>query len=180
MESQLLPLLAFSPILFAGILLVGFRLPAKFSMPIIFFQTCFLAFFIWKLSITRILASIIQGLVITSGILWIIFGAILLLNTLKYSGAITTIRSGFSNISPDRRIQVILIAWLFGRKGFSIWRSGEPLNKENYIKMKNKASSIFREKYLTAFSINNKIKIIDVFYMAHFKRKLYFLFNLYD
>ncbi|MAZ07073.1 MAG: lactate permease [Rickettsiales bacterium] len=114
MESQLLPLLAFSPILFAGILLVGFRLPAKFSMPIIFFQTCFLAFFIWKLSITRILASIIQGLVITSGILWIIFGAILLLNTLKYSGAITTIRSGFSNISPDRRIQVILIAWLFG------------------------------------------------------------------
>ena len=38
----------------------------------------------------------------------------MLLNTLKYSGAITTIRKGFSNISPDRRIQVILIAWLFG------------------------------------------------------------------
>ena len=71
-----------------------------------------------------------------------------------------------------------LVAWLFGRKGFSNWRAGESLNKENYIKMKNKASSIFREKYLTAFSINNKIKIVDVFYMAHVKRKLYFLFNL--
>ncbi len=114
MENQLLPFIAFSPILFAGILLVGFRLPAKFAMPIIFFHTCFLAYFIWGLDITRILASIFQGLIITFGILWIIFGAIFLLNTLKYSGAITTIRSGFSNISPDRRIQVILIAWLFG------------------------------------------------------------------
>ena len=36
----------------------------------------------------------------------------MLLNTLKYSGAITTIREGFSNITDDRRIQVILIAWL--------------------------------------------------------------------
>ena len=44
----------------------------------------------------------------------IIFGAITLLNTLKYSGAIHTIRKGFSEISSDRRVQVILIAWLFG------------------------------------------------------------------
>ena len=42
------------------------------------------------------------------------FGAIVLLNTLKYSGAIVTIKKGFSNVSADRRIQVILIAWLFG------------------------------------------------------------------
>ena len=66
------------------------------------------------MSVSRILASTIQGLIITVGILWIIFGAIVLLNTLKYSGAIVTIRKGFSNVSADRRIQVILIAWLFG------------------------------------------------------------------
>ncbi|MCK7515239.1 MAG: L-lactate permease [Desulfobacterales bacterium] len=46
--------------------------------------------------------------------LWIIFGAILLLNTLKHSGGITAIRAGFATISPDRRIQAIIIAWLFG------------------------------------------------------------------
>ena len=34
------------------------------------------------------------------------------LNTLKYSGAIKEIRENFANISSDRRIQVILIAWL--------------------------------------------------------------------
>ena len=65
-------------------------------------------------SLNRILASSIQGFVITIGILWIIFGAILLLNTLRHSGAITTINNGFSKISSDRRVQVILIAWLFG------------------------------------------------------------------
>ncbi|MDJ0624425.1 MAG: L-lactate permease, partial [Desulfocapsaceae bacterium] len=40
--------------------------------------------------------------------------AILLLNTLQNSGAITTIRAGFVNISPDRRVQALIIAWLFG------------------------------------------------------------------
>ena len=65
-------------------------------------------------SAKRILASSFQGLIITGSILWIIFGAILLLNTLKHSGAINTINLGFSTVSKDRRIQVILIAWLFG------------------------------------------------------------------
>ena len=66
------------------------------------------------MSFNRILASTLQGLVITIGVLWIIFGAILLLNTLKYSGGIHAIRAGFATISPDRRIQAIIIAWLFG------------------------------------------------------------------
>ncbi|BBI52987.1 hypothetical protein HORIV_54080 [Vreelandella olivaria] len=46
--------------------------------------------------------------------MWIIFGAILLLNTLKHSGGITAIRNGFSGISPDRRVQALIVAWLFG------------------------------------------------------------------
>ena len=114
MESGLLAWLAFAPILFAGILLVGLRVAAKYAMPIVFILTSVIAYFFWGVSDLRILASTIQGLIITAGILWIIFGAIMLLNTLKYSGAITTIRKGFSTISPDRRVQVILIAWLFG------------------------------------------------------------------
>lgn len=66
------------------------------------------------MTLNRILASSLQGLVITVNILWIIFGAIMLLNTLKYSGAIKTIRQNFSGVSDDRRVQVILIAWLLG------------------------------------------------------------------
>ena len=83
-------------------------------MPIVYIIATFIAFFAWQMSFTRIMASTIQGLVYTASILWIIFGAILLLNTLKNSGALTAIRSGFTNISTDRRVQIIIIAWLFG------------------------------------------------------------------
>ena len=114
MSDGLLAVLAFIPILSAGILLIGFRISAKVVMPIILLITIIISNFMWGVSGTRVFASSLQGLIITMGILWIIFGAIMLLNTLKYSGAIAKIREGFSNITDDRRIQVILIAWLFG------------------------------------------------------------------
>lgn len=114
MSLSIQALLAFFPILLAGILLVGLRWPAKRAMPIVFLTTFIIALFAWKMPINRILASTLQGLGVTASILWIIFGAILLLNTLKHSGAIKVIRAGFTNISSDRRVQVIIIAWLFG------------------------------------------------------------------
>jgi lactate permease len=114
MSSGLLALLAFAPILLAGILLIGLRWPARRAMPVVFLVTALIGYSAWDMTLNRILASTLQGLVITIGLLWIIFGAILLLNTLKHSGAITTIRAGFTNITPDRRIQAIIIVWLFG------------------------------------------------------------------
>ena len=114
METSFQSFLAFLPILLSGILLVGFRVSAKLAMPIVFLLTCLITYFFWGVTFQRIIASTFQGLIITISILWIIFGAIMLLNTLKYSGAINTIRNGFSSLSSDRRVQVILIAWLFG------------------------------------------------------------------
>lgn len=114
MQSTLLPLLAFAPLVLAAILLVGLHWPAKRAMPVVFVVTAAIGLFAWEMTFNRVLASTLQGLILTGAILWIIFGAILLLNTLKHSGAITAIRGGFSNISPDRRVQVIIVAWLFG------------------------------------------------------------------
>ncbi|WP_405120154.1 L-lactate permease [Pseudomonas leptonychotis] len=114
MSTGLLALLAFSPILLAAILLIGLRWPAKHAMPLVYLLTACVGLFAWDMSFNRVLASTVQGLLITLGLLWIIFGAILLLNTLKHSGGITAIRAGFATISPDRRIQAIIIAWLFG------------------------------------------------------------------
>ncbi|MBV6642321.1 MAG: L-lactate permease [Cyclobacteriaceae bacterium] len=114
MSSFVLFLLALTPILVSGIMLVGFKIPAKIAMPIALVLTILIAANAWGLSITDILASYIQGLVITADILYIIFGAILLLSLLKYSGGVTAIRQGFTTISSDRRVQVVLIVWLFG------------------------------------------------------------------
>ncbi|MFZ7127256.1 MAG: L-lactate permease [Desulfobacterales bacterium] len=114
MSLGLQSLIAVMPILTAAVLLVGFRWPAKRAMPICYIVAVVLAVTFWKVDAVRVAASTIQGIFLTASILFIIFGAILLLNTLKHSGAITAIRSGFASISEDRRVQVVLIAWLFG------------------------------------------------------------------
>ena len=107
-------LLAFLPILVVGVLLVGFRLPASRAMPVSYLVAAGLALFVWQVPSVQVAAATIKGLSLTLRLLFIIFGAILLLNTLKHSGALAVIRNGFTNISADRRVQVIIIAWLFG------------------------------------------------------------------
>ncbi len=114
MSTSVLALLAISPIITAAVLLVGFRVPAKKAMPISFLITLVIAFAVWDIPSTYLLASTIQGLFITFDILYIIFGAIVLLNLLNYSGALGVIREGFMDISEDRRVQVIILVWLFG------------------------------------------------------------------
>ncbi|MEB0135339.1 L-lactate permease [Actimicrobium sp. CCC2.4] len=114
MNTIALSLLAFVPLVLAAVLLVGLSWPAKRAMPVVYLVAVLIALTSWGMSFNRVLASSLQGLILTGAILWIIFGAILLLNTLKHSGAITAIRGGFANISPDRRVQVIIVAWLFG------------------------------------------------------------------
>ncbi len=95
-------------------MLVGFRIAAKWAMPVVYILTAIIASIVWQMSTANIMASTIQGLFITFNILFIIFAAILLLNTMKHSGAVQIIRQGFSNISSDRRVQLIIICWLFG------------------------------------------------------------------
>ncbi|GAB2785200.1 L-lactate permease [Halomonas shantousis] len=114
MPDALLSFLAFVPLILAGVLLVGLNWPARRAMPLVLLVTVLIALFAWQMSVTRVVASALQGLILTAAVLWIIFGAILLLNTLKHSGAITAIRGGFSGVSPDRRVQAIIVAWLFG------------------------------------------------------------------
>ncbi|MEM8535782.1 MAG: L-lactate permease [Chloroflexota bacterium] len=114
MNLALQALLAVTPILVAAVLLVGLRWPARVAMPIVYVVAVVIALLFWQVPFAQVAASTIQGLFVTFDILFIIFGAILLLNTLKYSGAVTAIRNGFTNISQDRRVQIVIIAWLFG------------------------------------------------------------------
>ena len=109
-----LVLLSLSPIIIVFLLLVVLKLPAKKAMPIAYLFTAIIGYFVWKMSFNSILASTLQGIIIAISILYIVFGAILLLNMLKNSGALSYIKQGFVSISPDPRIQVIIIAWLFG------------------------------------------------------------------
>lgn len=106
--------LAFTPILVVFIFLVFLRWPAKHAMPVAWAYTGIMGLLVWKMNLVTIAASTIQGVVVAITLLYIVFGAILMLNTLTYSGAVATIRRGFMDITPDRRIQAIIIAFLFG------------------------------------------------------------------
>ncbi|GAB3355799.1 L-lactate permease [Modestobacter lapidis] len=109
-----LSLLALLPIVVVGVLLVGLRWPAKWAMPVGFVVVVLVALFVWEMDPTAVAASAIQGLLLALTLLYIVFGALLLLETLTKSGAMATIRAGFTSISPDRRVQAIIIGWLFG------------------------------------------------------------------
>jgi lactate permease len=107
-------LLALLPIAIVGIFLVGLRWPASKAMPLSFTTAALLALFYWQIPGAQVAAASVRGLMICLQLLFIIFGAVLLLNTLRESGGLATIRNGFTSITPDRRVQVIIIAWLFG------------------------------------------------------------------
>ncbi|MGH2604528.1 MAG: L-lactate permease, partial [Dehalococcoidia bacterium] len=107
-------LIASAPLLIIGILLAGLRWPARRAMPVGYLVVVGAAVFVWEVGWREIAASTMQGLIITVSLLYIIFGALLLLSTLTASGAMATIRAGFTSVSPDRRVQAIIIGWLFG------------------------------------------------------------------
>jgi lactate permease len=114
MTPTVLALLAFLPIIVVGLFLVVLRWPASRAMPLSYLTVALLALFVWRVPAVHVAAASVNGLIVAASLLYIIFGAILLLNTLRESGALGVIRRGFTDISPDRRIQVIIIAWLFG------------------------------------------------------------------
>ncbi|STZ13793.1 L-lactate permease [Moraxella caviae] len=110
----MLTFLALLPILIVFVLLVLMRLPAKVAMPVAYVATTLLSLFVWQTSGSQVAAATVHGVLTAVNVLFIVFAAILLLNTLKESGAIVAVRQGFMGISPDRRVQMIIVAWLFG------------------------------------------------------------------
>lgn len=114
MSSEFLALLALLPIAAVALLLVGLRWPASRAMPVCYVLAVALALGVWQVPLVQVTAASLKGLVVACELLYIIFGAILLLNTLRESGGLRAIRQSFCNISPDRRVQVIIVAWLFG------------------------------------------------------------------
>jgi len=94
-------------------------------MPVVYVVTAIIGLFVWQMSGTRVLASTLQGLMLTIAILWIIFGAILLLNVLKRSGGITAIRNGFSGISSD--MAAVVVGMMIQSTPVSFGAVGTPL-----------------------------------------------------
>lgn len=102
------------PIISIFFFLVVLKYSARKGMLFSFIITVLVAFFGWQMGGVHILAASIKGILTALEVGVIVFGAVLLLNVMKESGAVDVIRSSFTSISPDRRVQAIIVAWLFG------------------------------------------------------------------
>lgn len=67
--------------------------------------------FIWQMEPDRIGAALLEGAVITVEILIIVFGALFMLNILNSSGVFDSVRQTITRLTPDIRIQAIIIGW---------------------------------------------------------------------
>ena len=105
---------AFLPILFAIVMMAGFNWPARRVLPASWLAAAVIAILFWRIGVREAAAYSLFGALKSLDVLLVIVGAILLLNTLQESGALASISRGFSSISRDRRVQVIVIGWMFG------------------------------------------------------------------
>lgn len=109
----MLAILAFTPILVTLILMLFFNWPAKWSLLVSLGLAFIIGFAFWDIKIKELLASALYGMLSSIDVLIIIMGAILVMNTLKASGATASINRGFMNISPDKRVQACIIGFSF-------------------------------------------------------------------
>ena len=107
-------LLALSPVLLIVIILLVFRKPLTIAAPITYVFTLFVTLFFWKMMVGYAVASTIKGLLVGIDIVLIIFGALFFLEFLEKTGLLVSIEHYLCAISCDRRVQAIIIAWLFG------------------------------------------------------------------
>ena len=99
------------PLLLAGVLLVGFLWPATRAMPLAWVAALAVGYFAWNMPVNWLAAASGVGVMTAIEILWIVFGALVLLYTLMEAGAFDRINRGFATVSDDRRVQIVLIGF---------------------------------------------------------------------
>ena len=107
-------ILAFIPIIVTVVLMVAFNWPAKRALPLAWVLAAIIGVAVWKMSIGAVALQTVIGFLEAFAVLVIIFGAILIMNTLSSSGAMAAINGMFTGISPDARVQAVIIGFIFG------------------------------------------------------------------
>lgn len=108
-------LLAMIPVIW---LLVGFsflKLPGHKCCPIGLLLTFIVAMIFWKLPLLDTFTAGLEGAVMA---IWpiglIVIGAIFVYNLTIKTGGMDKIKQMLTSISPDKRVQVIIVGWCFG------------------------------------------------------------------
>ena len=109
----MLALIAFLPILATLILMMVFNWPAKWSLLVSWVMAFVFGVAFFDVDLGALAAGSGYGMLSAIEVIIIITGAILVMNTLKASGATAAINRGFMNICPDKRVQACIIGFSF-------------------------------------------------------------------
>ena len=109
----MLALIAFLPILATLVLMMVFNWPAKRCLMISWAMAFVIGVLGFNVDIGALAAGSAYGMLSAIEVIIIITGAILVMNTLKASGATAAINRGFMNICPDKRVQACIIGFSF-------------------------------------------------------------------
>ena len=107
-------ILAFVPIMLVIVLMVALNMPVRRAIPISWLFCCVIAFVFWKMSLGSLMKQTVIGFLESFTVLLVIFGAVLIMNTLSESGAMDSIKGMFCGITTDARVQAVIIGFLFG------------------------------------------------------------------
>lgn len=103
--------LAISPLIVFVVLIFFKKVKLLWASLFSLLTTLFLVLCIWQMKSAFIVSSFFKGTFVATDILLIIFGAIFFLETLRRTKTIDNLCLFLQKISPDYRIQVILLAW---------------------------------------------------------------------
>ena len=109
----MLALIAAIPIILTIILTVGLNMAAKKVLPISWLSIVLIGLCYWGMDFQHVAAYTVMGFLGSIDVLFIIFGAILVMNTLATAGAMERIQGMFNSISEDARIQLIIVGFAF-------------------------------------------------------------------
>lgn len=109
----MLALTAAAAIILTIILTVGFNMPAKKVLPASWLTSVVIALSCWGMDFQHVAAYSVLGFLSSLDVMLIIFGAILLMNTLTIAGAMKRIEGMFNRISEDARVQLVIIGFAF-------------------------------------------------------------------
>lgn len=106
-------ILAILPFLIMFVPILFFKWQPLRAIALALSALLFLVIFIWQMPSNWIFASSLKGIFLSLEIILIVFGAIFFISVLKISNLEKKIKSLVENISQDRRVQLVIIAWAF-------------------------------------------------------------------
>ncbi len=102
------------PFVLLFVLVVGLKWSALKAMPLVWLVTLASLFFVWKVDELILAASFVKGIFVALEITLILFGAVWLVEIVREKKHFDEVQDFLSSISSDARVQVVIIAWLFG------------------------------------------------------------------